>query len=183
MVATRFPRPDVPACVEPVAPQAPLSPVSPVYSQRAPERCDRSRPRDRSRSPRPLHLGRETLRRRATHRGHGKRLDEGEDRPHQGPDAPSQLDRRSGTILEASGCAVLARLGRSGSARRLVRGGASLTRRRTHAPRPSRRLRRSRLELQPRPYRWIRRRTIRPRPCARRPGRRLRARTHGADGG
>ncbi|OJY23742.1 MAG: hypothetical protein BGO98_17485 [Myxococcales bacterium 68-20] len=30
MVAARFPRPDVPACVEPVAPQALLSPVSPV---------------------------------------------------------------------------------------------------------------------------------------------------------
>ena len=30
MVAARFPRPDVPACLEPVAPQALLSPTSPV---------------------------------------------------------------------------------------------------------------------------------------------------------
>ena len=105
MVAARFPRPDVPAMRR--ACRAASALVAGIAGVRrdaiAGVRRDALRCSARVVSvaggvarARTSAEGRAALGDEVPHRAHRERHDEGEDRPHQGPDAPSQPDRRSG---------------------------------------------------------------------------------------
>ena len=162
MVAARFPRPDVPTCVEPVAPRALLSPVSPIvatHTDAAPT-WSLSLAASPAPGPRPRVEPLSATRYRvelAVSAGTKDKIDRIKDlMRHRNPTGDLEI------ILEASLALLLVQLEKERLGRRVVPGGASLPRRQRRASRPPSSRLKARLEHLPPPSVWRRRRAIRP---------------------